>query len=155
MTIQLSTLIANYPTQSKAELYNELKGEWPSLINDENYTNTCAIRLSVALLKSGISIPNQYREAMTGEGKNLIIKVQTMSNFLTDTLGAPFWGMSKQPGQTLNLANTVPGPGILAYHVKWANATGHFDIWDGQRFIGTGNPEHVKDGYELGLWKLS
>lgn len=155
MTIQLSTLIDNYPTQSKEQLYSELKGEWPSLINNDNYNNTCAIRLSIALLKSGINIPDQYREAISGENDNLIIKVKTMSRFLTDTLDAPFWGMSKQPGQTLNLATTVPGLGILAYHVKWTNATGHFDLWDGQRFIGSGNPEHVKDGYELVLWKLN
>ncbi|MEZ9082610.1 T6SS effector amidase Tae4 family protein [Vibrio harveyi] len=155
MTIQLSTLIANYPTQSKEQLFSELKGEWPSLINEDNYNNTCAIRLSIALLKSGIKIPAQYREAISGENDNLIIKVKTMSDFLTDTLGAPFWGMSKQPGQTLDLATTVPGPGILAYHVKWKNATGHFDLWDGQRFIGTGNSEHVKEGYELTLWQLN
>ncbi|EMR38134.1 T6SS effector amidase Tae4 family protein [Vibrio harveyi] len=100
MTIQLSTLIDNYPTQSKEQLYSELKGEWPSLINNDNYNNTCAIRLSIALLKSGINIPDQYREAISGENDNLIIKVKTMSRFLTDTLDAPFWGMSKQPGQT-------------------------------------------------------
>ncbi|MEZ7188546.1 type VI secretion system amidase effector protein Tae4 [Pseudoalteromonas sp. DY56-GL22] len=152
----------NYPrptstnsAQARADLYNALGGEWPTLINNPNYANTCAIRLSIAIRKSGIEIPSQYKEAQDGAGNTIILKVKTLKNFIESQIGTPFWGISKQPGQPIG-SNTLPSvKGIIVYHVAWADATGHFDLWNGNDFVGNGNFSDIQDGYHLAVWKLN
>lgn len=51
------TLWSHYPQRrlwSREKLFRDIG--WDSLIKDSAYKNTCAIRLSIALQKSGISI---------------------------------------------------------------------------------------------------
>ena len=63
-------LVQTYPTQSKEDLYNAMGGDWPNLINNPNVQNTCAIRLSIALIAAGHNIDASYREGITGDGRN-------------------------------------------------------------------------------------
>jgi hypothetical protein len=142
-------LAGNYPKQSKEDLYNQLGGEWPTLIDNPNYQNTCAIRLSVAFHAAGYKIDNKYREAIAGDGRNIIIKVKTMWDYVTATIGPFYWGMSKNPGTPVDIP---PRKGIIVYHAAFADATGHFDLWDGGDFVGSGDLDDVKNGFDLALW---
>ncbi len=63
----------NYPTNSQAELFNELGGGWPALIGNPNYENTCAIRLSAAHFRSGKPIPGNFKEAIDGDSNAIIV----------------------------------------------------------------------------------
>ena len=151
MAVSFAALKANYPLMAKAQFYQSLAGQWPTLVNDPNYNNTCATRMSVALTKSGVPILPQYKEGMTGAGDALIIKVKTMGDFMNSMFGPSYWGISKQVGANVAIPNTT---GIIAYHVAWSDATGHFDLWTGQGFVGSGNLSDVKDGFDIELWQL-
>ena len=51
MTISFDALWNAYPTGTREDLFNALGGGWPALIVDtQNFGNTCALRLSVAML---------------------------------------------------------------------------------------------------------
>lgn len=57
-----STLKTNfYPSQSvnQAKLFEEIG--WSDLVGKPGYVNTCAIRMSLALIKSGVTIPGRIR----------------------------------------------------------------------------------------------
>jgi hypothetical protein len=154
MTITFDALSSSYPNESKSDLFASLGGDWPGLINDNNYKNTCCIRLSLAILGAGGSISPKYREAVAGDGRPLIIKVASMGKYLNDTLGPSYWGMSKNPGSPINAGNLPKVTGIIVYHAAWSNATGHFDLWSGTEFVGAGNFADIVDGFDIALWKI-
>jgi len=87
MATSFATLKSKYPTVPKPALFQSLGGQWPSLVNDKNYENTCAIRMSVALQKSGLPIPQAFKEAITGDGLALTIKVATMRDVVRGFFG--------------------------------------------------------------------
>ncbi|MER8459297.1 T6SS effector amidase Tae4 family protein [Mesorhizobium sp. M0522] len=138
-----------YPTKPKTELYADLGGQWPELVDHPNYQNTCAIRLSVAFHAAGYSIPKKYKEAIAGDGRNIIIKVRTMWDYVTEQFGQFTWGMSKEPGTVIQIP---PKKGMLVYHKAFSDATGHFDLWKGTSFVGSGNLDDVKDGFSIAMW---
>ncbi len=151
MTIAFSTLKSNYPTAKQPAFYQSLGGEWPTLVDKDNYKNTCAVRMSIALRKSGLPIPQEFKEAITGDGHALAIKVKTMRDVVKGFFGDGYWGVSKQPGQAVDVPNVT---GIIVYHANWGHATGHFDLWTGSAFVGSGNFDDAADGYAVELWKL-
>lgn len=150
-----AALKAGYPKEQRDVLFKALGGEWPSKIPDEkNYGNTCAIRMSVALRKAGTVIPPGFREAMQGDGSPLVVTVEKMGKLLTAVLGPPAWGMSKKEGAPLEASDLPTFPGIIAYHVKWNNATGHVDLWTGKGFVGAGNFDDVGQGFDIAVWRV-
>jgi hypothetical protein len=155
VSITFPNLKAHYPTLPKSELFKALGGQWPKLVNDPAYANTCAIRLSVALKSAGASIPADLKEAIDGTGSPLVIRVRTMERLVRQLLGQSYWGMSKQPGIPVRPDDIPNKSGIIVYHAKWADATGHFDLWTGSAFVGAGNLSDVADGYDLALWRIS
>jgi Type VI secretion system (T6SS), amidase effector protein 4 len=149
------TIAGHYPTSSQADLFNSLGGTWPSLIGNPNYRNTCAIRLSVAFYNSGIPIPNNFKEAISGGGDAIILKVKTMSDFVKSQFGDIYWGMSKKPGEAISPSVVPSKKGIIVYHVAWSDASGHFDLWNRTTFIGAGRFADIADGFDIALWDLS
>lgn len=143
------TLKQHYPNEPKQELYTALGGEWPKLVNDKDYQNTCAIRLSIAFQASGYKIPAKFKEAIAGDGRPIIIKVKTMWDYVTETVGPFTWGMSKEPGSEIKIPAKK---GIIVYHKAFSDATGHFDLWNTSSFIGAGKLSDVADGFDLALW---
>lgn len=152
MTITFKSLRDAYPVMPKPQLFAQLGGQWPGLVADDNYKNTCAIRLSVALRKAGATIPTKYKEAIDGTGAALVVKVKTMGLFVQELLHKPYWGVSKLVGSDVR----IPGvQGIIVYHAAWSNATGHFDLWTGSGFVGAFDLNDVADGYDIALWSLA
>ena len=154
MSVTFADLKKHYPLKDRKQLYDDLGGEWPGLVNDPNYQNTCAIRLSVALKSNNMKIGDTYKEAIEGDGSPLIIKVKTMGKFVSDTFGTSYWGMSKNPGDEIGKDDLPKASGVIVYHADWADATGHFDLWTGSSFVGTGTLGDVADGFALELWKI-
>ncbi len=128
-----SELQNNYPQEDRETLYQDLGGQWPVLVDHPNYQNTCATRMSIMFHASNMPIPDKYKEAIAGDNRTLIIKVQTMWDFVIDTIGQPDWGMSKKKGAQV----TLPAKsGIICYHADYSDASGHFDLWTGTAFQG-------------------
>lgn len=155
MSISYNTLVSNYPTEDRPTLYNSLGGEWPSLISNPNYQNTCAVRLSIALRKSGVALPKASHEAMDNSGNPIVLKVATMQSVVKELLGDSTWGMSRQPGSHFDPSVIPDQKGIIVYHAHWKDATGHFDIWTGSDFYGPGNFQSLQENaLDIELWGL-
>ncbi len=154
MSQKFDALKKSYPNQERKAFFDQLGGQWPDLVEDtKNYGNTCAVRLSVALRKAGYVIGPQYKEAIDGDGNPLVLKVKTMDRLITELLGQWTWGMSKNPGD--DITDDLPSyKGIIVYHADWKDATGHFDLWDKDRFVGFGSINDIKDGYDIAIWRL-
>lgn len=151
MAVSFSDLKDAYPTEPKSDLFNRLGGEWPQRVDDANYQNTCAVRMSVALKAVGVAIPAALREAMEGNGSPLVLKVKTMEKLVSQTFGGFYWGMTKVPGTPVQIPRKT---GIIVYHVQWKDASGHFDLWTGDDFVGAGNFANVADGFDIALWSI-
>ena len=154
MPIRFADLKSAYPNEERPDLFAALGGEWPRLVDDPRYRNTCAIRLSIALKAVGAAIPNNLREAIDGRGSPLVIRVRTMEQLVTRLFGQSYWGMSKPPGVPVRASDLPARTGIIAYHAQWADATGHFDLWTGSHFVGAGELDDVQDGFDIQLWKI-
>lgn len=79
-----------YPrTDSREALFGELG--WNDLTNNMAYWNTCAIRMSVGLLRAGISLPGARMQAKMGSIKGRWIErgQAKLSNILKRLWGQP------------------------------------------------------------------
>lgn len=95
MALHFMTLLNNYPTE-KEYSHNELFDAigWGDLKANPAYLNTCAIRMSLCLLRSGVRFPGR-----------MAIKA------------GPFKGAKIEPGQ-VRLTNILAMPHILGAPVK-------------------------------------
>jgi|GEM_PF-3159930 len=157
MTVTFETLKSNYPTMEKNDLFDLLGGQWPDLKTEKAYNNTCAVRLSHAFNESGDPIPRKYRDAIDKDGRNIILKVSEFDKFVKEKYKQFIWGISKQPKKKFPISD-LPSEyeGIIAYHGKFseAQATGHFDLWTGSEFVGTGNEDDIEAGFDIYLWEV-
>ena len=98
-----SVLWGNYPQSrlwSREKLFREIG--WDSLIDETEYRNTCAIRLSVALQKSGVSISSSA--GMTGlkgmmKGKAIEIRQDNLSKQLRQLWGGVYGTLQDKGGE--------------------------------------------------------
>lgn len=134
--LTFAALLANHPTNSKKDLFeNVLGGGWKDLLDNPNYNNTCAVRISVMLNRLG-GVYNITKEAGTADGghkdkdgKHILIRVSAAAEFLKKVFGELSWEHIKQAGTDMD-TNLIPKEnGILLYHANFSNATGHIDLW--------------------------
>lgn len=155
-----STLWENYPTESREDLFvNVLGGGWPALVDDAAYTNTCTIRLSVALNRSGFKIPESFGQQDGGlkdkNGDFIAIRVPTGEQLVNNFFGDFFWGMSRIPGSPIDLTQVPSETGILVYRVlPGADATGHIDLWNKNDCRIDCHASFAISSFEIALWKI-
>src|SRR5262249_24069526 len=95
-----STLWNNYPMEARDDLFrNVLGGGWPALIDNHSYDNTCTIRLSVTLNRSGHKVPDSFGRTdgdhKDKNGDNIIIRVPTGEELVRQLFGESFWGQNR------------------------------------------------------------
>lgn len=107
MIVPVSVLVKNYPRKRAvppSALFRELG--WDDLIGNPNYENTCAIRVSLALIRSGITIP----------GGRMPIKKD-----------GPFKGKKIEPGQ-VKLSAILSQPAMLGKPEKFSGPRAFLEI---------------------------
>lgn len=79
--IQFAVLMASYPRKHTPDHKNEVDHDallrligWDDLINDPAYANTCAVRVSLALIRSGVHIPDGRMAIRAGTHKGKMIE---------------------------------------------------------------------------------
>lgn len=75
MRVPFGALMKNYPSNrvvSRDTLFQQIG--WDDLIKNSDYGNTCAIRVSLALIRSGITIPGGRIPIRTGALKGKMIE---------------------------------------------------------------------------------
>ena len=161
MTVKFTALRDSYPTEDRDAFFTDvLQGSWSKLKDEENYKNTCALRMSVALNRTGVAIPDAVWSSdgkfSAGDGSRLLAKVLSMLKLLDATFGDP-WGMSKKAGVPFDLAKNVPKwTGVLAYRFpeKLAQARGHVDLWDGTSCHFDCPAPDTDAAFDIALWRL-
>lgn len=118
-------------------------------------TNTCAIRTTLSLRNAGYQPGEIGRTKWRANGKRYLIRVKEIDPFLTATFGAPY--IVAGPGIATGRKNAEGDEiydhpkefqgkaGLMMYtNCNFNDATGHFDVWDGQSIRSQGYPDRCK-----------
>jgi len=151
---------------SSSAVYSMIGGQIGSKYQQKGYTNACALRGSLALNYSGITIPdlvyeNKKKTEKGADGKNYILAADAFQKFTKETFGSATYTLTAQemdrdPG---NIARFLKGKtGIYVVINKYpgkALYTGHVDfIIDGRCINGANlNPEGGL--YSIEIWQLN
>ncbi|MBV8127394.1 MAG: hypothetical protein JO114_06955 [Planctomycetaceae bacterium] len=127
-----------YPRGSVSQVKQTIGGK----VNADWIKNTCAIRVSRVLNQNGISIPSPAAhnlDVVSGaDNRWYSYRQKQLQGWFEDQFGPPSLSLTK-PVNKRTLLNLQ---GFLAFDItSWADATGHIDIWDGQKF-GTQDEAH-------------
>jgi hypothetical protein len=143
----------NYP--DSAEVKEMIGGN----VNGTWITNTCAIRLSRALNYNGTPVPGNYAGLVTvkgGDGKRYALRVREMDAWLRFAFGKPDFESTKKAGAAFDKSSISTLKGIIGFDIRFVDATGHLDLWDGAQFSSeyktTG--DYFKLATRIWLWKL-
>jgi hypothetical protein len=159
MPLTFAALKANYPLDEHEQLFKSvLGGGFADLISNPEYKNTCAMRMSVALLRSGVGIPANLGAQDGGhKDKNedyILTHVSTMNKMLTQIFGAFYWGMNKQPGDAFDFTLIPSFTGVLLYEAKFSDATGHVDLWNKDACWNNCPDIDLARAYAVSFWKV-
>ena len=121
----------NYPDSKEVKnlIGGNAGGDW--------ITNTCAIRLSRALNYNATPVPGNFAGLATvkgGDGKRYAFRVREMDAWLRFALGKPDIETTKQAGAAFDKASLGALRGIIGFDIRFSDATGHLDLWDGTQF---------------------
>ncbi len=154
------TLASNYPLKSvyptdvslTNSIWHLVGGKVLQNAKSGVFNNSCAIRLSHALNKSGETIP--FIKGQTSSGKNppkwwYIFRVTQMKSYLMQKYGSPTVYKSRE-----KFEKCAP-KGILVLDVPgWSDASGHATLWDGKATIDEAKEEYFgKPNVTFNLWK--
>jgi hypothetical protein len=119
----------NYPPDEEPEPVKKRIG---GKVNAGWIENTCTIRLSHAFNYSGHAIPNNHPSLHTvsgADGMFYAYRVREMRAYMEATFGGPKLHVAG-PEAFLAVTNKR---GVIMFDVRWRDATGHFDIWNGKQ----------------------
>ena len=141
-----SELWSNYPQgdsdTAKAAIGGALNLPW--------VTNTCVIRVCHALILSGFEISSAHglNTAKGGNGKRYGFRVREFETYLRAEVGSPTTTVASPKASHFGGQQ-----GIICFEVSgWADATGHFDLWNGSN---PGHAEYFSLSHEAHLWAIS
>jgi hypothetical protein len=106
-------------------------------VNAAWITNTCAIRLSRALNYNALEIPRKSAglNVVGGADKKwYAFRVRELRTWLTSKLGRPGFDISKKVKTPFDKGTISHLRGIIGFDIRFRDATGHLDLWDGSRF---------------------
>jgi hypothetical protein len=143
------------------EVSTQIGGQVKMEFDNGSFKNACAIRVSLALNRAGINIPNVPNKTWTGaDGKNYFRMSSDLFKFLFDTFGEPDLiktnadggvGGLKFPSHLIGIQNR--GIYIMeADSYTTFGAEGHATLWAGLNCIGG----HNYFGYagNVFIWRL-
>lgn len=132
---KLDLMWANYPTADKNTLFDQIG--WSSLKDNKNYANTCAIRMSLCLIRCGLRFSHTSGGESIQRGGFKGAKVEVRQDKLSDKLAA-LWGPPEKftPASGEKIAGrkgVVSFFGIPGYTVG-GGLGGHIDLIKDERF---------------------
>ena len=162
-----------YPQGEAEDVIKRVLGSPQSWI-----TNTCALRMSFCLNTAGVKIPSfkltgydddpnkATEQTLAGTGGfRIVYRVRSLANWIDKNFPKASIVHKKKSDETNNedidkaLAAFKGKKGIIKFDVKWSDATGHFDLWDGESMFETHHnvPATVRRyfglAYGITLWE--
>ena len=132
-----SSFWAEYPDYGTYPDSDAVKKEIGGAVDAAYIANTCAVRLSRGLNYSGAPLPAQFAGLLTvkgGDGKRYALRVAEMRKWLPQVLGKPDFDHTKKEGEAFAKSTLASMKGIIAFDIRFSDATGHLDAWDGNVF---------------------
>ena len=136
MTILFTTLQSNYLSSnpssprfaSQVKLFEEIG--WDEFLKNPNYTNTCAIRVSLAMVRSGLKVNNGSHRILKGPSTGQRIEVSMKKLASSIEQSSQF---SKAERYTTNIYPKVKDrSGIIAFFtIPGYSGGGHIDLLNG------------------------
>jgi len=160
MKPSFSALWLNYPQFKREILFDNIG--WTDLIHDPAYKNTCAIRVSTALQKTGINVTSSAgMKGLEGamKGKAIEIREDKLSEQLSRLWGTP--ELVSKESDIGDRNGVISFSGIPTYMVG-GRAGGHIDLIDGKStwLFGLFNEESICgsgcywSASKIGFWEL-
>ena len=138
-SISLTTLWKNYPTPAEFthdQLFDELG--WSDLKGNTTYANTCAIRMSLCLIRSGVTIPGRL-QILKGDHKGKWIepgqKRLSVNLKSEDLFGSPTKLKLKDRGKELNNRKGIVSFMSIPGYVIDGALSGHIDLVKSGKFL--------------------
>jgi hypothetical protein len=140
-----------FPALDLAEVKQLVGGE----VNADYITNACVVRVSRSLNYSNHPIPSGFLGLWTlkGEdGKHYGLRVREFTKYMGSVYGLPaLVDHSRRNRARIERTNFLGMRGIIQFDVSgWADATGHFDLWDGLDIL---YHEYFAKASTVRLWK--
>jgi hypothetical protein len=149
------TLRENYPDGDPAAVKHSIGGK----VDADWITNTCAVRLSRALNYSGVDIPAKSAglSVLSGaDGKWYAFRMRELKKWLQVTFGDPNLVKVKPANGQITRESFAAMHGIVAFDIKFDDASGHLDLWDGTSYIHqSADPrDYFTMATKVALWEL-
>lgn len=155
---QWNLLLQNFPNKPAGEVFTEIGGKVKLNYDIGVFNNACATRISKALNFSGEKhkIPffktqglngNDIVQVSSGGKKNwYIYRVKILKQYLSERYRQP-----KSISPT-NYKRELSGKkGIIMFVVTgWSDATGHADLWDGKKVVGS---DYAEKANQIFFWE--
>ena len=147
MYSKLSKNFAMVKDKSAPEVCEFIGGK----VKANNFTNCCAVRLSYAFNKSGIKIPYIQNETVSGELKPneskewYIFRVRVFKKYLDEKY-------TKITTNKKSLEDFKDKKGVIVFDVNWSDATGHVDLFDGNKVEGH---DYTADSNSISLYLIN
>lgn len=140
-------LRTNYPKSEKREALFEQLG-WSSIAQAEAYKDTCAIRMCVALARSGVPLLTGTLKVQAGplKGRRIETRQRRLSDMLKQMWGAP------EVFQTEKDAREAIGKrsGVISFFRIGGGPGGHIDLISPDRY---GKAECARSCF-FGCWEI-
>ena len=144
----------NYPRGSADDVKRMIGGR----VDADWIENTCAIRMSYAFNFAGHRIPRGCRRNWAvSDDRNpklwYAYRVRALREYIFQVFGEPDIVETSVDGDDSIQQRYLGEHGVIAFDVeKWMDATGHFDIWNGQECAGHA---YFKEAVRVELWRCS
>lgn len=149
-----SVLAAFYPATLSAEAVKLTIG---GDVNQAHYKNTCVIRISQPLNHVGHLLPPDSQKFRTKQGKDKRwygLRVDEFWDYMTRTYGKPTIHKRRGKDEAISAAEFADIRGIIGFRLMFADATGHFTLWNGSRLLYSGGyANYFAGASEAALWE--
>ena len=149
-------LLDSYPNLPLAKVKTMIGAR----VDADYVTNACTLRISRALNYSGVKVPfikDAKGKQQTLKGSDAlwyIFRVSVLEKYLNDTYGRADISVKGKPDEGVSRDPFLNAKGIIGMRVKiWTDATGHFTLWDGRKFVDD-HDAYLSVASEVWLWKV-
>jgi hypothetical protein len=139
----------DYVNYTSAQVLNNIGGK----VKINAFANTCAVRLSRTLNYNSLELPGPSKfpggAVVSGDDKKwYAFRVPDIRKWLTIKLSKPGFDLTKKAGEAFDKTTICTLKGIIGFDIKFNDATGHLDLWDGSFFT-----SERKGGLTVDYWE--